>query len=92
MLGALATGGIWGGIIAGITASISLFQDAFQMMDEMKKKAKEVAKAWEEAKKSAVEWGKSLKKNELEKIIANGEKYIATLNKLAAAEKKVTDA
>lgn len=46
LMGALATGGLWGGIVAGLTTSIALFQDAMAMMDEMKKKAEENAREW----------------------------------------------
>ena len=92
LMGALATGGLWGGIIAGLTTSISLFQDAFRMMDEMEKREKERAKAAEEAAKKAEEWIKSLYATDFDGIISKGEKYVSMLNKLAAAENKVTAA
>lgn len=92
LMGALAAGGLWGGITAGITTAIALFQDAFAMMDEMKKRAEENAKEWKKAEENAKKWIQAIQENELNNIQQHGEKLIATLNRLAAAEAKVTAA
>ena len=67
LMGALATGGLWGGIVAGLTTSIALFQDAMAMMDEMKKRAEENAKEWKKAEENAKKWIQSIQENELNK-------------------------
>lgn len=92
LMGALATGGLWGGIVAGLTTSIALFQDAMAMMDEMKKRAEENAKEWKKAEENAKKWIQSIQENELNKIQQYGEKLVSTLNRLADAEARVTKA
>lgn len=83
--GAFATGGVWGFAIAGLTTAIQLFKDSFAMMDEMKKKAEEQAKAWEKAEKAAEKWIEQLNQKDFDEVISNTEKYVAELNKVAAA-------